>query len=752
MVKTCQGWMQCSEEDGGGVCPDYHTCCATGVPGRSSCIAGRKKDHGRPGECCMDDGGFVSGCATGYQCASWSTSDAIYHHTQEKIIMEEEEEETVAADGSLLFNPLPNRYCRWIDPENNEESKPLRIPRYELCTVTREALQVVHGLPFYHIEEEQQQKEDQVMGRSTDFSSPSPLLRTTRPTTRTTTTGKKEGKRWKLAYLSNMGSLDDTSNNDDNHLESDGTDGTTKREKKEESLQKRHASVRAALIMVHGSGRNADGYFCAAVSTVQPSITMTQSKSSAPTWKLIEEEEASSSSSSSSSHMIPYAPDEVLVIAPWFLTDQDNYPDSLSSSTTEEEGEEEKDRELDGRMTSTTETTISSSASGKDSSTVTVGEEEENNEDNIPFLRWWEEGYLTHTWRFGADAINVSISSFDAMDAFVERLAFDKEQFPNLEKIVVTGHSAGGQFAQRWALTSSSPVFSTSVSMPLSTSSSSGDEEEKSKDDDREENLSPTSEVNNSNPAKATSPALRASITSSTSSSSPNTTTTTTTQGRPLDLKKTALASFSSTTTSTTSVRVVAANPRCLAFLDGRRYIDGEFRIPDDSFWVDHQDWKNSTTCPEYDQWIWGLQDEGPLPTRYRDAAVNTTGGIPEIVRRYADRDVVYLAGSLDTEMFADDCGSVIQGPNRKIRSERFFRSLREIYPDRFPSPDNEDATTRTTYDEDGEGRITGGGGVHHRVVVPWVNHDHTLLYQSPSGRMALFGTIENEEEEHEVH
>lgn len=61
-------------------------------------------------------------------------------------------------------------------------------------------------------------------------------------------------------------------------------------------------------------------------------------------------------------------------------------------------------------------------------------------------LRWDLQG-----WRNGYDAqAPAPISSFSAMDAILQRLA-DQSKFPHLQTIVIAGHSAGGQFVQRYA-------------------------------------------------------------------------------------------------------------------------------------------------------------------------------------------------------------------------------------------------------------------------------------------------------------
>jgi pimeloyl-ACP methyl ester carboxylesterase len=61
-------------------------------------------------------------------------------------------------------------------------------------------------------------------------------------------------------------------------------------------------------------------------------------------------------------------------------------------------------------------------------------------------LRWEIDG-----WESGQDAIGPSpASSFDALDAVLQRLAI-ATLFPALKMVVIDGHSAGGQFVQRYA-------------------------------------------------------------------------------------------------------------------------------------------------------------------------------------------------------------------------------------------------------------------------------------------------------------
>jgi len=146
-----------------------------------------------------------------------------------------------------------------------------------------------------------------------------------------------------------------------------------------ESLELR--KIEKILIMIHGSSRNADDYFCAALS-------------------LIPKGERG----------------KVLILTPKFLAPED-----------------EEDYEL-------------------------------YKEDGTEFLIWQDESNdkypLSHTWRYGADALNAPLSSYETLDRLLEFLVLAAPvRFPSLQQISVAGHSAGGQVIQRWALLSNSFVF-----------------------------------------------------------------------------------------------------------------------------------------------------------------------------------------------------------------------------------------------------------------------------------------------------
>ena len=284
--------------------------------------------------------------------------------------------------------------------------------------------------------------------------------------------------------------------------------------------------IRIVLIVIHGSGRNADDYLCCGVSSV-PSFMRSST----------------------------------LVIAPMFLAHDD------------------------GMMPTP-----------------------------VQLLRWNETDPIPHTWRYGADAVYSNISSYQAIDVLIETLI---DRIPSVERVIVAGHSAGGQFTQRWALTSGSKLWKTQV-----------------------------------------------------------------------------------------PIRVVAANPRSFCYLDGRRFLNRTFRIPDES---------KTARCPGYNHWEWGLEQGGRLPTPYFDRAIEQVGGIQRMVQRYGYRDVIYVSGELDTLHVSSECESDhFQGPNRRARSHLFFQSLKEIY---------------------GRDQM-----YHLRLIAKGIPHDHCLIFQSSAGQRALYG------------
>ena len=67
-----------------------------------------------------------------------------------------------------------------------------------------------------------------------------------------------------------------------------------------------------------------------------------------------------------------------------------------------------------------------------------------------------EVGWHCHlgnqSWHTGGAAVAGTVTSFEVVDEIARKLA-RKDTFPNLRAIVVAGHSGGGQFASRYAMT-----------------------------------------------------------------------------------------------------------------------------------------------------------------------------------------------------------------------------------------------------------------------------------------------------------
>jgi hypothetical protein len=148
------------------------------------------------------------------------------------------------------------------------------------------------------------------------------------------------------------------------------------------------STIRVVLVVIHGSGRNADDY-------MSVGMTMTQ----------LQEK---------------FLPNEILVLAPRFLAPEDG-PVKVRIY----------DPKSPNEIVNLTEP-----------------------------MRWDDFNPIEHTWRYGANALPPSshLTSFDVIDAFIKHFTTDANDgvsaYKNLELIAVMGHSAGGQYVQRWALLS----------------------------------------------------------------------------------------------------------------------------------------------------------------------------------------------------------------------------------------------------------------------------------------------------------
>jgi pimeloyl-ACP methyl ester carboxylesterase len=128
-------------------------------------------------------------------------------------------------------------------------------------------------------------------------------------------------------------------------------------------LATRNTKIRRALIMVHGTGRNADHYFRTAVGAA----------------------------------FLGGALEDTIVIAPSFLSADGRCKDKLQANE------------------------VSWSCGGD-------------------------------SWRSGGNSnSDPKLTSFDFMDELLHKMA-DKKVFPNLTQVVIAGHSAGGQFVNRYEM------------------------------------------------------------------------------------------------------------------------------------------------------------------------------------------------------------------------------------------------------------------------------------------------------------
>jgi hypothetical protein len=105
--------------------------------------------------------------------------------------------------------------------------------------------------------------------------------------------------------------------------------------------------------------------------------------------------------------------------------------------------------------------TASADAAGELSSTLVVApifatyDDLSNGDDHT--LYWDDEGWKSGNQSLSDEADRPwTTSSFAALDQLVQQVA-DRTQFPNLDHVVIAGHSAGGQFVNRYSFGSPDP-------------------------------------------------------------------------------------------------------------------------------------------------------------------------------------------------------------------------------------------------------------------------------------------------------
>ncbi|HEX3731487.1 MAG TPA: hypothetical protein VHU91_00980, partial [Mycobacteriales bacterium] len=110
---------------------------------------------------------------------------------------------------------------------------------------------------------------------------------------------------------------------------------------------------------------------------------------------------------------------------------------------------------------------------GIDSKTVLLAPMYQTGEDGpASGDAYWTNGDKT-SWKDGGDAVSpVGLSSFEATDEVLRALG-DKAKFPNLTRITLVGHSAGGQFVQRYAAGGRAPSELKGISVKFVTANPS---------------------------------------------------------------------------------------------------------------------------------------------------------------------------------------------------------------------------------------------------------------------------------------
>ena len=315
-----------------------------------------------------------------------------------------------------------------------------------------------------------------------------------------------------------------------------------------------------------------------------------------------------------------------------------------------------------------------------------------NGNDASSFLYWNDTNDKDGSWRYGADATGpAAVSSFDAMDALVTTLK-SSAKLPNLRRIVVAGHSSGGQFVQRWSLLTPPevwPIFS-----------------------------SPSSSVITVHTVVA-NPSSYAYLTPL----------------RFFDEDKSIDSSNDRTTKASRLLRNNQTSERNSQY--------SMWKVPP------------KKDCPGYNQWEWGLEDGGHLDVPYRKKAFSRESRSGIIDRYLRHRSVIYLIGNLDrcsksegkskikqqiNDQAGDEscdshglettCADELQGNNRYERNTRYWASL-ELVAVFFAD--------QSASSEAGAEKASFLPHMHNRVVVPDVGHDHSMMFQSKEGIAAIY-------------
>lgn len=146
-------------------------------------------------------------------------------------------------------------------------------------------------------------------------------------------------------------------------------------------------------------------------------------------------------------------------------------------------------------------------------------------------------------------------------------------------------------------------------------------------------------------------------------------------------------------------IRFVVANPSSYVYMDNQRRKSGmvnQFEVP-------------NTTCDDYNEWKYGLEDLYTYPE---------SAGVDSIRTMFSSRKVIYLLGEEDNSPTSSSldksCAANLQGAHRYERGIIFYNYLQFYY----------------------------GSGItenHKLVTVPNVGHSNFEIYNSSQGKAVLF-------------
>eukprot|EP00537_Pseudo-nitzschia_pungens_P007605 CAMPEP_0172360222 /NCGR_PEP_ID=MMETSP1060-20121228/4298_1 /TAXON_ID=37318 /ORGANISM="Pseudo-nitzschia pungens, Strain cf. cingulata" /LENGTH=702 /DNA_ID=CAMNT_0013082165 /DNA_START=173 /DNA_END=2281 /DNA_ORIENTATION=+ len=356
------------------------------------------------------------------------------------------------------------------------------------------------------------------------------------------------------------------------------------------------------------------------------------------------------------------------------------------------------------------------------------------------FLYWDEaNGDRNGSWRYGADAsgpVSGVTSSFETVDALVSTLR-SATLFPGMRRIVVVGHSSGGQFVQRWSLLTPSEVWPPTLRDPIAPWSGSGSGSGSGP-------IAIHAVVANPSNYVYFTPLRFLADDSGNGSSNSNSSNHRNDKGLRSGNHESTQGSSPSSSSSSWS-----------------------WRLPSKETRNDHED------CPGYNQWEYGLEDGGSMNVPYWQR-VMARDSKARIVHRYlSERSVSYLIGDLDrcdddgtnrrcqSHGLETTCADELQGKNRYERNALYLASL-ELEPELYhhyhyhhdhhhdhdhyhhdhDHYDRHDTNGSLPWEEEDATGKTGVATNHRRIVVPDVGHDHSMIFQSEQGIHAIYYAV----------